>query len=170
MCTATSYADNIAWVRYAKQRDIPRVAALFQAVVGHLEIYSEAAREAELIRCCGPALEFMLANDAKAISVATALSSDSITGFCFTRVDGQTIWLDWVGIEAGSRRKKFGAALINHLIAEAPLRGGTTVSCTTRTTNRASIKLLQTLKFRRVGRRTVLGQEHLLWERAVQER
>ena len=168
MCTTSSYADNIAWVRYAKQRDIPRVAALFQAVVGHLGIYSEAAREAELVRCCEPALAFMLANDAKAISVATEHWSDSIIGFCITRVDGQAIWLDWVGIEAESRRKKVGAALVNNLIAEAPLRGATKVRCTTRTTNPASIKLLQKSKFRRVRRWTVLDQEHLLWERVVQ--
>ena len=157
-------------VRYAKQCDIPRVAALFQAVVGHLGIYSEAAREAELIRCCEPALEFMLANDAKAISVATARSSDSIIGFCITRVDGQAIWLDWLGIEAKSRRKEFGVALINNLIAEAPSRGATKVRCTTRTTNSPSIKFLLKSKFRRVRRWTVLGQEHFLWERVIQER
>jgi ribosomal protein S18 acetylase RimI-like enzyme len=166
----TSVADAIARVRYAEQRDIPRVSALFQAVVGHLGLYSEAAREAELIRCCEPALGIMLANDARAISVAIAHSSDSIVGFCIARVGGQAIWLDWIGIEAGSRRKKFGAALINHLIAEAPLRKAIKINCTTRTTNRASIKLLQTSKFRRVRRWTVLDQEHFLWERVVQER
>ena len=163
-------------IRYAAFADLAEVSALFRDVVGGSKIYNEASRQRELVRFCEPALEAIVAKDSKAISLATVHPSKAIVGFCIainqpakTWIEAGKIWIEWLGTDIKMRRNNIGQSLINHLIADAPSRGATKVTCSTITKNRASMALFEKAGFKRYRtlRNQWYGQDMHFFERIL---
>jgi ribosomal protein S18 acetylase RimI-like enzyme len=121
-------------------------------------------------------LEAIAAKDFKAISIATVHPSKAIVGFCIainqpgkTWIEPGQIWIEWLGTEIKSRRSNIGQALIEHLIADAPSRGATKITCSAITKNRASMALLKKAGFerRRTLRNHWYGQDMHFFERMI---
>lgn len=154
-------------IRYATAKDIPDVVALFARVVEPLEIYSQAAHSDEIRKFSQAELRRRIADDACAVSLAFV--DNALAGFAITEDQRGPILIHWYGVNPDARGHGVGRAILQHMIASAPERGGTRIWCDTRTTNVASIALLKELGFRQLCelKNHWHGQDFYLWARDI---
>jgi ribosomal protein S18 acetylase RimI-like enzyme len=154
-------------VRYATARDINDIVALFARVVEPLDIYSRAARSDEITKYSHAELQRRIADDARAVSLAFV--NGRLAGFAITEDQRGPIWIHWYGVNPDMRGHGVGRAILQHMIASAPERGGTRIWCDTRTNNVGSIALLKELGFEQLCelKSHWHGQDFYLWSRDI---
>lgn len=154
-------------VRYATAKDTPAIVALFARVVEPLDIYSQAARSDEIQKFSQAEIQRRIAEDAHAISLAFV--NDTLAGFAITEDQRGPIWIHWYGVNPDCRGQGVGRAILQHMIASAPERGGTRIWCDTRTANVGSIALLKELGFEQLCelKNHWHGQDFYLWSRDI---
>ena len=154
-------------IRYAQKDDVQALAELFSVVVGGLAIYNSAAKSGEISKFNERELLARIKEDQKSVSVAT--EDEKMIGFCISQDQHGPIWVEWYGVHPDVRRRGIGAALIDHLISEAPSRGGTKIWCDTRVNNLPSIQLFEARGFQQLCtlKEHWYGQDFYLWELRV---
>lgn len=154
-------------IRYATAKDADDIVALFSRVVEPLDIYSQAARSDEIRKFSQAELQRRIAEDARAISLA--IVNDKLAGFAITEDQHGPIWIHWYGVNPDHRGHGVGRAILQHMIASAPERGGTRIWCDTRTNNVGSIALLEELGFEPLCelKNHWHGQDFYLWSRDI---
>jgi len=154
-------------IRYATSTDIPLVVDLFQQVVAPLDIYSPAAREAEINKYALSELEYRFAKEPDFITIAAV--DGKPCGFSISRDETGPVWLEWYGVTEFARKHGVGRLIIEHLISESRMRGSTRVWCDTRTNNIPSMALFESLGFRKLCElpNHWHGQDFFLWEKTL---
>jgi ribosomal protein S18 acetylase RimI-like enzyme len=150
----------------ARSEELPAVEGLFQQVVGESSYYNEWAKRSELVRYTAEKLAQMGSTEPESVLVARA--GDDLAGFCFSHNDGMgLIWLGWVGVAEGYRRRGVAEALVRRLIDGAAPRGGHKVWCDTRIGNKPSEAFFKKLGFVVVCelRNHWYGLDYYLWEK-----
>lgn len=140
------------------------LAALMRDTIKPLVYYNERAIAAELVKYTAENLRAKSQQDPHAILVAR--DSDGLTGFCVSRFDDGTVWLEWFGTAARARNGGIGAALLAALAATLPARRAHKIWCDSRVDNVESKSVLERAGYRRIT--TLVNhwyeQDYYLWE------
>lgn len=140
------------------------LAALMRDTIRPLVYYNERAIAAELVKYTAEKLRAKSQDDPHAILVAR--DGDGLAGFCVSRFDDGTVWLDWFGTAARARNRGIGTALLAALAATLSARSAHKIWCDSRVDNVESKSVLERAGYRRT---TTLvnhwyGQDYYLWE------
>jgi ribosomal protein S18 acetylase RimI-like enzyme len=140
------------------------VAALMRDTIQPLAYYNARAIAAELAKYSAVALRSLVAADPQAVLVAR--DAGTPVGFCVSRFDDGTIWLDWFGTAARARGRGIGASLLAALAKTLPSRHAHKIWCDSRTDNTESRSVLERAGFRRIATLTNhwYEQDYFLWE------
>jgi ribosomal protein S18 acetylase RimI-like enzyme len=144
--------------------EIEALAALMRDTIRRLTYYNERAIAAELDKYTAQNLRSRVAADS--LSVIVARDANALTGFCVSRFDDGTVWLDWFGTELRARGRGVGAALLAELARTLRSRDAHKIWCDSRTDNKESKAALKRAGYRRIA--TLVnhwyGQDYFLWE------
>ncbi len=148
----------------AAPHELSDVAALMRATIEPLRYYNAPAIAAELRKYTAQSLGARTADDALAVLVSR--DDAGLTGFCVSRFDDGTIWLDWFGVAERARGRGLGGALISALKDTLPARDAHKIWCDSRTENVESRATLDRAGFRCITTLTDhwYHQDYFLWE------
>ena len=134
------------------------------ATIAPLSYYNESAIRAELAKYTPDELRRRVAGDPHGALVAR--EGDRLVGYCVSRFDSGTIYLDWYGTDQRARGRGIGAALLAALAATLPSRRAHKIWCDSRTDNTESNSVLERAGFRRIAtlENHWFGQDFFLWE------
>jgi ribosomal protein S18 acetylase RimI-like enzyme len=144
--------------------EIDALAALMRGTIERLTYYNEPAISSELSKYSAEKLRTRIAGDSQ--SVIVARDANGVVGFCVSRFDDGTIWLDWFGTELRARGRGIGGALLTALAATLASRNAHKIWCDSRTDNTESKSVLERAGYRRITTLTNhwFGQDYFLWE------
>lgn len=152
-------------VRDAKAEDASAIADLLARVISTLEIYSVEARRSEIAKYGADALGEIIQDGV----VVLAEEEGKIVGVCLGYDDDGLLWLSWFVVDGQSRRKGATRQMLARFTERARERTHK-VWCDCRTTNVASISLLEEAGFERIA--TVqhhwYGQDFILWQKHLE--
>lgn len=144
--------------------EMDALATLMRDTIQPLVYYNEMAIRAELIKYTAEKLRARAAGDPHAVIVAR--DEAGLTGFCVSRFDDGTVWLDWFGTASRARGRGIGAALLAALAATLPSRNAHKIWCDSRTDNKESKSALERAGYTRIT--TLVNhwyrQDYFLWE------
>ena len=136
-------------------------------MLSSIPYYNETAKKDERSKHTVGYLRDKLRADRYAVLVAH--DGSGILGFTISRWDDYLVWLEWLVVDSGSRRRGVASALLQKLIETAPARRAHKVWCDTRTTNEPA-----KATFRRNGFRPIAelknhwyGEDYILWEKPL---
>jgi len=150
-----------------RSSEAPAVAKLFKSIVVNLKYYNARARKNETDRYTTTTLRQKIANDSR--SVLVAYDGLELVGFCFSRWDDYTIWLEWFGVSPKSRNRGVGRALLVSLEKTLKFRKAHKVWCDCRTSNLKSKNILMSSGYRIIGivKKHWYGQDFILWHKNI---
>ncbi len=128
-------------LNYATENDIESISKLFTDILDTLEYYNDTAKHNERTKYSPDELSAKLLEDK--FSIITVHDGDTLVGFCFSRFDDFTIWIEWVGIKPSYRGTNIGNIILEELEKSTLNRGCHKIWCDSRTENIASFKVLQ---------------------------
>jgi len=141
--------------------EIDALVALMHATIAALSYYNESAIRAELAKYTADEVRSRIAGDPSAALVAR--DGDGLVGYCVSRWDNGTIYLDWYGTDPRARGRGIGAALLDALTGATEADGIWTIQTAIFPENTASLRLHQQAGFRVVGTRQRIGCHHGRW-------
>ena len=146
------------------EHEFEALATLMRETIAALTVYNERALRAELTKYTPAALRARAADDPHAVLVAR--DDTGLAGFCISRFDDGTVWLDWFGTDIRARGRGVGAALLASLAVTLPAREAHKIWCDSRTDNAKSKSVLERAGYRRIATLTNhwYGQDYFLWE------
>jgi ribosomal protein S18 acetylase RimI-like enzyme len=146
------------------EHEIEAVASLMRGTIQPLAYYNEQARRVELAKYTADTLRSLIADDPQAVLVAR--DGAELIGFCVSRFDDGTVWLDWFGTDVRARSRGVGASLLVALTKTLPSRNAHKIWCDSRTDNATSKSVLERAGYRRIATLTNhwYGQDYFLWE------
>lgn len=127
-------------IDFANEMHCDELFSLFEKTVQPLPYYNELAKKNELNKYQSDALKIKLREDPHSIIVA--IENQKLLGFCFSRFDDYTIWIEWFGVSEPERRKGIAKLMIQLLEKKASQRMAHKIWCDCRTQNMKSINLL----------------------------
>jgi ribosomal protein S18 acetylase RimI-like enzyme len=130
----------------AAAHEFDALAALMRATIEPLTYYNAPAIAAELRKYTADSLRARAEHDPLAVLVSR--DAAGLTGFCVSRYDDATIWLDWFGVATRARGQGLGGALLAALKDTLPARGAHKIWCDSRTENVESRATLDRAGFR----------------------
>jgi RimJ/RimL family protein N-acetyltransferase len=144
--------------------EIEPLVALMRETIQRLTYYNEPAIRAEFAKYTAKNVRSRASGDSQ--SVIVARDDSGLIGFCVSRFDDGTVWLDWFGTELRARGRGIGASLLAALADTLPSRNAHKIWCDSRTDNKESRSVLERAGYRRI---TTLvnhwyGQDYFLWE------
>jgi ribosomal protein S18 acetylase RimI-like enzyme len=150
-----------------RSSDVVQVSALFARVLASLPYYNERAKQSELTKYNALGLRALAADDAESVLVAKV--GDDVVGFCISRKDEGLIWMCWIGVESGHRRRGIASNLLKALTARANRVGAHKIWCDCRTNNEASRRMLMMNAYKEI---CIIpnhwhGQDYILWQKLV---
>ncbi len=152
-------------IRPMKAAEAANVAALFRKIVSTLDYYNRDARTNEIKRYTVQNLKRKISEDKYSVLVAS--EDTELVGFCFSRWDDHTIWLEWFGVITTVRRKGIGRLILRALESTLHKRRAHKIWCDCRTTNLKSKKLLASSGYKMIGvvRKHWYRQDFILWHK-----
>jgi RimJ/RimL family protein N-acetyltransferase len=153
---------------YMQDHEAEEVATLFRAIIANLTYYNELAVQTELEKYSAPNLLIKRHEDPYSIIVLKA--EQKIIGYCFSRFDDYTVWLEWFGVAMEHRKKGLGAALLQMLEEASKERKSHKIWCDCRTDNARSKIVLENNGFELITeiKRHWYGQDFFLWQKFIQ--
>ena len=128
-------------LNFAIENDLDEVSKIFLEILDSLSYYNDLAKRNERIKYATDELRKKIYEDKYSIIV---VRDDTIlVGFCFSRFDDYTIWLEWFGISKNYRGTEIGNMILSKLEESTLVRGCHKIWCDSRTENVASFKVLQ---------------------------
>lgn len=151
-------------VGVVRDDEIDALKALMHATIAPLTYYNPPAINAELAKYTAAELRARVAADPQAALVAR--DGDILVGYCVSRYDNGTIYLDWYGTDPRARGRGIGAALLAALAKSLPSRRAHKIWCDSRTDNKESNSVLERAGYRRIAtlENHWYGQDYFLWE------
>jgi ribosomal protein S18 acetylase RimI-like enzyme len=147
-----------------RDNEIGALVALMHGTIAPLSYYNESAIRAELAKYTPDELRARLAGDPSAALVAR--DGERLVGYCVSRFDNGTIYLDWYGTAPEARGRGIGASLLTALADSLPSRRAHKIWCDSRTDNKESNAVLERAGYHRIA--TLVnhwyGQDYFLWE------
>ena len=154
-------------IRPMQPEEAEQVAGLFRNIVIDLDYYTPEARENELERYAAENLEIKISNDP--LSILVAICGDALAGFCISRWDDYTIWLEWVGVDPSFRKMGIAQILLEALEKDVKKRNAHKIWCDSRTSNQQSIELLERCGYKKIVeiKNHWYSQDFFLWHKEV---
>lgn len=155
------------FVGYASENDCEALSQVVAAVVRAIPYYNETAKRDEVEKFSADALRQKIADDPHSVLVARI--ENAIAGFCLSRFDDYTVWLEWFGVAETYRGRGLAHLLLNKLNETAAPRGCHKIWCDCRTENKAAVHLLSHHGYRQLVtiKNHWYGQDFILWEKLV---
>ena len=129
-----------AKLEYAKEEDLKEISDLFIKILFSLPYYNDLAKEKEKAKYTEKELAQKIKEDR--YSVLVAKDQTSLVGFCFSRFDEGTVWLEWFCVSPSHRGTNIGNKILKKLEESVRIRGCHKIWCDSRTENIASFKSL----------------------------
>ena len=144
-----------------------QVNSIFQKILSTLDYYNDLAKNNERDRYTPTNLINKIKEDE--YSVAVALDGEKIIGFCFSRKDDYTIWLEWFAVIEEYRRKGIGKLFLEYLEKTAAYRDAHKIWCDTRANNTKSINLLSSFGYEKIAlvEKHWYQQDFILWHKYI---
>jgi len=154
-------------LRFATEPDAEPLAKAIETLIAAIPYYNDLAKSNETARYNAAALLAKMKEDPYAIIVAE--ESDCMAGFCLSRFDDYTIWLEWFGVTENFRGMGLTRQLLQKLEDTVITRDCHKIWCDCRTSNTAAIHLLTGAGYTQMV--TVKNhwykQDFILWEKAI---
>jgi len=158
---------NFAFVTTLHGEDAHELSHLFCGVVGALPYYNQRAKTSEFSKYSAARLKEYACSDPD--SVVFVKLETKIVGFCFSRVDDELIWLNWIGVHHDYRGQGLASSLLRALDERARRVGAHKVWCDCRANNRTSKLMLMQNGYTEIC--TIpnhwYGQDYILWQKLV---
>lgn len=153
--------------RLGTTADAAGLAAAIGTVISQSVHYNALAITHETKRYNALFLGAKMAEDPCSVILAT--DGDTIAGFCLSRFDDYTIWLEWFGVLPGYRSRGIAASLLDELENYVTVRQCHKIWCDCRTDNNAAIQLLGRAAYQQVGtlQHHWYGQDFFIWDKRV---
>ncbi|WP_339875372.1 GNAT family N-acetyltransferase [uncultured Algoriphagus sp.] len=154
-------------IDFAKSTDLEQIESLFLEIIESIPYYNDLAKENEIKRYTKAELEFKLVEDP--FSIISAKQDGIVIGFCFSRFDDFTIWLEWFGISPNHQRQGIAKLLLEKLEFSAEARKCHKIWCDTRTENKRSSDVLEKNGFSKIVeiKNHWYGQDFFLWQKFI---
>ncbi len=140
---------------------------ILKDVIEPLPYYNEIAKQHELTKYSAKELCKKIEEDP--YSVLVAEEDDRIVGFCLSRLDDMTIWLEWFGISEQARGKGLSRLIVQQLEQTAKARNAHKIWCDCRTENKKTINLLSSSGYTPICtlRNHWYKQDFILWQKEI---
>lgn len=149
----------------AREEECQELSEVITAVIGAIPYYNDIAKRDEIKKFTAGELKQKIKGDA--LSVIVARVNHRPVGFCLSRFDDYTVWLEWFGVVQEHRGKSIADLLLNGLAETVAPRRCHKIWCDCRTANNAAIHILTAHGYKQLA--TVsnhwYGQDFILWER-----
>lgn len=140
MQPSNSRMINSIEIRFATADDCEQLSKLIAAVIKNITYYNDLAKVNEVEKFNVHHLQEKIKADRLSVIIATI--ENEIAGFCLSRFDDYTIWLEWFGIAENHRGKGISHLLLNELDTTILPRECHKIWCDCRTSNEASVHIL----------------------------
>ncbi len=154
-------------IREAIKSDCFQLSNVIESVIQAIPYYNDLAKESEIAKFQQLDLEEKIRQDPQSIIIATV--NNEIAGFCLSRFDDNTIWLEWFGILENFRGKGIAKLLLEELDKTITSRQCHKIWCDCRTSNKASIHILTNHGYKQLV--TIpnhwYNQDFILWEKSI---
>ena len=109
-------------LRRATEKDAAALANAIEKIIAGIPYYTALAKQHEILRYSAAALTIKIKEDPH--SVILACVDNETAGFCISRFDDYTIWLEWFGVTEKYRgagiTKQLLQALENTVAVDTP--------------------------------------------------
>ena len=145
------------------------VNTIFTKILSTLDYYNDIAKENERKRYIPNNLIEKIKEDEYSVAVAVDSQENKIIGFCFSRKDDYTIWLEWFAVIEEYRRQGIGKLFLQYLEDTAPKRDAHKIWCDSRANNTKSINLLNSFGYEKIAlvERHWYKQDFILWHKYI---
>lgn len=152
-------------LRQATENDAAPLATAIEKLIDDIPYYNPLAKKHEIARYNAAALAFKIKEDPYAALLAC--NENEIAGFCISRFDDYTIWLEWFGVTEKYRGAGITKQLLQALEKTVGERACHKIWCDCRTSNQAAIHLLTTTGYTEITtiKNHWYGQDFILWEK-----
>lgn len=158
---------HAASISYAQRSECGALSELIAEVIKAIPYYNDLAKQGEVQKFTSFSLQQKIEEDPYSVIVARV--NNQLAGFCLSRFDDYTIWLEWFGVLPEFRGKGIANLLLDGLKETAKPRRCHKIWCDCRTENKASIHILTAHGLRQLA--TInnhwYGQDFILWEKFV---
>lgn len=156
---------NHVTISYAKEEECREISEMIADVIQDIPYYNDTAKRDEIQKFT--AVELKQKIKGEVLSVIVARVNHRLAGFCLSRFDDYTLWLEWFGVVEEHRGKGIAGLLLNGLAETVVPRNCHKIWCDCRTANKAAIHILAAHGYRQLV--TVsnhwYGQDFILWEK-----
>ncbi|MFT3934775.1 MAG: GNAT family N-acetyltransferase [Chitinophagaceae bacterium] len=156
-------------LRLATEPDANALSKAMEALINAIPYYNELAKQHETERYSANSLADKIKEDPYAVIIAE--TDKQIAGFCVSRFDDYTIWLEWFGVTEDNRGKGITKKLLQKLEETITIRKCHKIWCDCRTTNQAAIHILSEAGYTQIA--TIPNhwykQDFILWQKFVEK-
>ncbi|MEO5684330.1 MAG: GNAT family N-acetyltransferase [Chitinophagaceae bacterium] len=154
-------------LRFATEQDAVPLAKTIEEVITHIPYYNDLAKHNETARYNAAALAAKIKDDKHAVIIAE--TDTEIAGFCLSRFDDYTIWLEWFGVVDNYRGIGLTAQLLQKMEETVAERGCHKIWCDCRTSNQAAVHLLGKAAYTQITtiKNHWYNQDFILWEKYI---
>ncbi|MEP6746352.1 MAG: GNAT family N-acetyltransferase [Bacteroidota bacterium] len=159
--------NNPPLLRFATMQDAPGLSKAVKRLIDDIPYYNDLAKNHETERYNAHALSEKIKEDP--YSVIIAHTENEIAGFCFSRFDDYTIWLEWFGVVKEFRGARITKQLLQKLEETVIERKCHKIWCDCRTSNQSAIHLLTATGYSQIAtiKNHWYNQDFIIWERQV---
>ena len=154
-------------LRFASAADAAPLSTTIETLIEQIPCYNDLAKRNETARYSATALETKIKQDEYAVIIAEI--NNQVAGFCLSRFDDYTIWLEWFGVTDNHRGKGITRLLLQKLEETVVQRGCHKIWCDSRTSNKAAVHLLSQAGYSQIV--TInnhwYNQDFILWEKQI---
>ena len=154
-------------LRKATEKDAAPLATAIENLINGIPYYNPLAKQHEIARYSAAALALKIKEDPYAVILAC--NENEIAGFCISRFDDYTIWLEWFGVTEKYRGAGITKQLLHALEKTVAERECHKIWCDCRTSNQAAIHLLGNTGYTQMVtvKNHWYGQDFILWEKII---
>ncbi len=154
-------------LRRATEKDAAALANAIEKLITGIPYYNALAKKHEISRYSIAALAIKIKEDP--YSIILACIDNETAGFCISRFDDYTIWLEWFGVAEKYRGSGITHQLLLALEKTVAERECHKIWCDCRTSNQAAIHLLSSAGYTQIAtiKNHWYGQDFILWEKTI---
>jgi ribosomal protein S18 acetylase RimI-like enzyme len=154
-------------IRIATEKDAAPLATAIEHLITGIPYYNALAKQHEILRYSAGALALKIKEDP--YSIILACNGNEIAGFCISRFDDYTIWLEWFGVIEKYRGAGITKQLLRALENTVAERECHKIWCDCRTSNQPAIHLLSSTGYSQIAtiKNHWYGQDFILWQKTV---
>jgi ribosomal protein S18 acetylase RimI-like enzyme len=154
-------------LQFATEQDAENLAKTIEKLINAIPYYNDLAKQHETTRYNAKSLSEKIKEDK--YSVIIARTNNETAGFCISRFDDYTIWLEWFGVTENFRGFGLTKQLLQKLEETVIERKCHKIWCDCRTSNDAAIHLLTTTGYSQIAtiKNHWYNQDFIIWEKQI---